>query len=95
LGVHVGDAILDITTTGLGEESHAAVAAEIVGEWLEGTGDVVGDTVGVGTGVVRVEIFVDIEDQVGLAAVWVGDGAKSIGGTRGNESSSRSITGTW
>jgi hypothetical protein len=42
----------------------------------------------VGSRVVRVEVFVDVEDEVGEAAVRIGDLGESGSGAVGDESSS-------
>jgi hypothetical protein len=68
-----------VGATGLGEDGLALVGAEPGAEGVEGV-DVVGGAGGVGAGAVGVEVLVDVEDQVGGAAVEVGDFAKGGGG---------------
>lgn len=65
---------LVVRATGLGEHGLATVAAEPVGELGE-TGNVGagGNAGGGGTAAVGVGVLVDVEDEVGLAAVKVGD----------------------
>ena len=57
-------------TTGLGEDGLALVGPQPVTEGLE-NGDVVLSARGVGAAVVRVEVLVDIEDEVGERAVKI------------------------
>ena len=53
-----------------------AVLAKLGSEGVEAS-DVVGDTVGVGAGSVRVEVLVEVVDETGLGAVKVSDGSES------------------
>jgi hypothetical protein len=77
-----GQARLVVGTTGLGEDGLATVGAEPAGKLGE-AGNVVrgGDTGRVGSRVVRVRVLVNVEDEVGLAAVKVGDLVQSSGRT--------------
>lgn len=74
-----GQAAGVVRAAGLGEDGLALVGAEPVAEGGEG-GDVVGGAGGVGAGAVGVEVLVDVEDQVGGAAVEVGDLVQGGGG---------------
>lgn len=74
-----GQAAGVVGATGLGEDGLALVGAEPGTEGVEGF-DVVGGAGGVGAGAVGVEVLVDVEDQVGGAAVEVGDFAEGGGG---------------
>jgi hypothetical protein len=68
-----------VGATGLGEDGLALVGAEPGAEGVEGV-DVVGGAGSVGAGAVGVEVLVDVEDQVGGAAVEVGDLGQGGGG---------------
>ncbi len=57
--------------------------AKVGRERRKGLVDLGGDAVGVGAGAVGVEVFVDVVDEVGGAAVGVLDGGEEGGGTRG------------
>ena len=70
---------------GLGEDSLALVLLEPCTESLEDV-DVVGGASGVGARSVGVEVLVHIEDEVGGAAVKVGDLRELITGAVGDES---------
>lgn len=80
VGVQVGELLLDVrhaagvvTTAKLGVDCLPPIAAEPVGKRAEGRRDVVSDAGGGGTAVVRVGVLVNVEDQVRLRAVGVGD----------------------
>jgi hypothetical protein len=70
--------------TGLGEDGLALVLLEPRAESLEDC-DVVGGAGGVGAGSVGVKVLVHIEDEVGGAAVKVGDLRELIAGAVGDE----------
>jgi hypothetical protein len=75
-----------VRATSLGEDGLALVGTEPSTESVEGV-DVVGGASGVSSGSVRVEVLVDIEDQVGGAAIEVLDlgesGARTVGDVSG------------
>jgi hypothetical protein len=71
--------------TSLGEDGLALVLLEPRAESLEDV-DVVGGAGGVGAGTIRVKVLVHVEDEVGGAAVKVGDLGKLIAGAVGDES---------
>jgi hypothetical protein len=70
--------------TGLGEDGLALVLLEPRAESLEDS-DVVGGAGGVGAGSVGVKVLVHVEDEVGGAAVKVGDLGELIAGAVGDE----------
>lgn len=76
-----GQAAGIVGATSLSEDSLALVGTEPGTKGVEGV-DVVGGAGGVGAGAVGVEVLVDVEDEVGGAAVEVGDlgesGARAV-----------------
>lgn len=77
----------------LGQDSLALVRAEPVTKGLEDL-DVVGGAGGVGARVVGVEVLVDVEDEVGGAAVEVGDLHERGAGAVGDEGTGGSVVVT-
>ena len=59
------------------------------------TGDVVGGAAGVGAGSVRVEVLVEVVDEVGLGTVKVGDGSKGGVRTVRDGGQSVGVVATW
>jgi hypothetical protein len=70
---------LSVSTTSLGQDGLSVVLSQPSSKRRESGIDIVCDALGVGAGVVRVEILVHIEDQVVGCAVRVLDGGESGG----------------
>ncbi len=73
---HIGGARSDVAATSLGKEGLTFVGSEPSGKGLEGRSNVVSNTLSMGSRIIRIEILVNIKDQVGSGSVGVGDSRK-------------------
>ena len=74
-----------VSTTSLAQYCLSTICSQPSCQWCEGGINVVSYALGMGSGVIRVEIFVYVEDQIGGSAVEIGDLRERRGATVGDE----------